>query len=180
MKRWGFLTGATLAAIGVWIFYALTTVTDDDRLTEALRDHCLPYVTDGTAPFTDLGRAPGVYDNLDLRDSTTDGGARLIYDNRFTAQWGIVTGAERTSRICEVRPIHGQGASPFFAVDSTGFVARYTDVLGLVPEDDSLTTGPRTFGWYDTPGTLDRGLRVVMVAAPGQVSSVVVLNDLPD
>ncbi|WP_375279993.1 hypothetical protein [Pseudooctadecabacter sp.] len=177
MKRWGFLTGALLAAIGVWAFYALTGVSDDDRLASVLTDHCVPYVQTGDAPFSDMGRTPGVFDDVPLRDAVSDGGARLIYDGRFSAQWGTIDGVGRASRICEISPIYTERRTPAFEVRADGFTARYADLLGLVAEQN---TAPNIAGWYEDPTQQDRGLRVVMIAGDGIVSNVVVMDDLPD
>lgn len=179
MKRLGFLTGAGVAAIGVWAFYALTEVTDDDRLAEILSDHCLPYVTANTTPFTDLGRSPGVYDAVELRDDVTDGGARLLYNNRFVAQWGVFDGL----RFCKVDPTYGDDTLAAFEVDASDFIPRYTAFISefepLEPDIETLDSGPRTVGWYGVDRPPFEGLRVVMVASPGLVSSVIAVKDLP-
>ena len=178
MKRWGFLTGALLGAIAVWAFYALTTETDDDRLATVLMDHCVPYVQTGADPFTDLGRAPGVFDNLDLRDSIAGGGARLLYDNRFTAQWGEVTAGARTSRICEISPTPGEPDAAF-AVYPDGFIDRYATLLGLTADVVDLGDGPSSVGFYTDPDRPNDGFRVVMIASPGLVANTVVMDDAP-
>lgn len=177
MKRWGFLTGAAVAAIGVWAFYALTGVSDDDRLAAVLTDHCLPYVQTGDAPFADMGRTPGVFDDVPLREAVSDGGARLIYDGRFTAQWGIIDSAGRASRICEITPVYTERRTPAFVVRPDGFTSRYADLLGL---SGAPQTAPNIAAWYEDPTQQDRGLRVVMIAGDGVVSNVVVMDDLPD
>ena len=178
MKRWGFLTGAALGAIAVWAFYAFTTVSDDDLLTSVFEDHCLPFVQTGAAPFADIGRPPGVYDAADLRETIVDGSARIIFEGRFVAQWGTVEGADRESRICEIRPQNGSAVPPAFKVNPTGFVDRYSDVLGLAPDRDVFDGGPAVFGWYEDPSDQSRGLRAVVVGSPGAISSVMILDDL--
>lgn len=131
MKRLGFLTGAVLAAVGVFVFHTLRAVDDDDRLMAALAEECLPYVFGGQdVPFENLGRSPGVYDVVDVDDRVTGGGLRLIHDLRFLAQWGVVETAVGAVRICEVNPTFGENTIAAFEVDPDGFVGRYTDVIG--------------------------------------------------
>jgi len=48
-----------------------------------------------------------------------------------------------------------------------------------VPEEATLTSGPRSFVWTGAGRGLDEGLRVIMIASPGFVSSVLVVTDLP-
>lgn len=184
MKLAGFLVGAAVAAIAVWLFYAMTTVTDDDRLTAVLRDHCLPYVRAASTPFEGMGRAPGVYDEVNLRDDVQDGGAAILYDNRFVAQWGVIPADADVPgvRLCTVAPSYANDASTQFDVEAEEFIRRYTDVISpdgvLSPDIDTLTEGPRTVGWYQADVPLGEGLRVVMVAAPGSVSTVLVVDNL--
>lgn len=184
-KVLGLITGAAVAgvvitAIGVW-----RHVSDDDRLTEVLADHCLPYVRTGATPFDGMGRSPGVYDVVDLREGIEDGGAVLLYDARFVAQWGILrTAGNPTIRLCDLKPTYAANTVAGFAVKPDGFIERYSSVISpdgdLLPEMETLTDGPRTLGWVDAGGRTDRGLRVVMVASPGLVSSALAVNDLPD
>lgn len=184
MKRLGFLTGAVLAAVGVFVFHTLRVVDDDDRLMAALAEECLPYVFGGQdVPFENLGRSPGVYDVVDVDDRVTGGGLRLIHDLRFLAQWGVVETAVGAVRICEVNPTFGENTIAAFEVDPDGFVGRYTDVIGafapLIPEREEVISGPVGLGWFEEGRQPDSGARVVMVVSPGLVSSVLIARDLP-
>ena len=183
-KLAGFLAGAGVAALGVWAFYALTTVTDDDLLSLYLSDHCLPYVQSGTSPFTDVGRTPGVYDEVEASENLANAGVVILENNRFVAEWGETDDPNDPAgqlRVCVVETSYAESSVEGFAVDPDGFVNRYTDVIAgaerLVPEDDTLSNGPRTFGWYGAGRAVSEGLRVVMVASPARVSSVLVVGD---
>ncbi len=179
-KVLGFVAGAVIAAAAVFTFNTWRHVSDDDRLETVLRDHCIPYALSGTKPFKNLGRAPGVYDNVELRDGVEQGGAALIYDNRFVATWGIFDGI----RFCDVKPTFGSGTVAAFEVEPDGFVDRTTTLLAefepLEPELDAVTDGPRTLGWFGIDRAQDEGLRVLMVVSPGLVSSVIAVTNLID
>lgn len=184
----GLATGALVASIAVWGFNSWRHVSDDDRLSEVLAGHCLPYVLSGTVPFEGMGRAPGVYDVVDLIDGLEDGGAVLIHDARFVAQWGVMpdAGVDRDTRfrICEVKPSYADNTVAGFAVTADGFGRRYSDIIApdgaLVPNFDEITSGPQMIGWYSTDGDQDAGLRVVMTASPSLVSSILVGMNLSD
>ncbi|MEL6960093.1 MAG: hypothetical protein AAGL89_14185 [Pseudomonadota bacterium] len=182
VKRIGFLTGAAIAGVGVWAFYALTTVTDDDRLAEVLEDHCLPYVTTGVEPFTEMGRTPGVYDEVQPRDGLEDGGTKILHGNRFIAQWGIQTGNGNTVRLCFVDPSYADNTIAAFDVTEDGFVSRMTRLFStfddLAPDRDVIESGPTVMGWFGMDRAPNEGLRVVMTVSPGLVSGVLVGADL--
>jgi len=181
VKLAGFIVGAVVAAVGVTAFNTWRHVSDDDRLTRYLADHCLPFATGGDAPFDDLGRAPGVYDDFQSRDDLRDGGVRLLEGNRFAAQWGYLDNEgpnnDQVLRFCGVKATYAENTVSGFEVEPDGFVGRYSDVItafGLLqPEEDTLTTGPRTFGWFETEA---EGLRVIMTASPGLVSGFIVVS----
>lgn len=180
----GFLTGAGVAGLGVYAFYALTTVTDDDLLSAYLSDHCLPYVQTGAVPFGDIGRTPGVYDEVEASENLTNAGVAILENNRFVAEWGEADNPNTPNgqlRVCVVGVSYAENSVEGFMVEPDGFVDRYTDVMAtaepLVPEDDTLTGGPRTLGWFGANTAQSEGLRVVMVASPGRVSSVMVVGD---
>ena len=184
-KVLGLITGAAIAGVVLAGVSAWRHVSDDDRLSELLADHCLPYVRTGATPFEGLGRTPGVYDVVDLREGVEAGGVVLLYDARFVAQWGILRSAGNpTIRLCDVKPTYAANTVAGFAVNPDGFIERYSSVVApngdLAPEIDTLRDGPRTLGWVDAGGRPDRGLRVVMVASPGLVSSALAVNDLAD
>lgn len=184
MKLAGFLTGAGVAAVGVYAFNALTTVTDDDLLSLYLSDHCLSYVQTGETPFTAIGRTPGVYDAVEVSENLQNAGAAILENNRFVAEWGKAENPnDPTSqlRVCIVEVSYTENSVEGFVVEPDGFVARYTDVIAtaetLVPEVDVLTDGPRTISWYSADRDPLEGLRVVMVARPARVLSVMVIGD---
>ncbi|MBU2994191.1 hypothetical protein Q4555_07560 [Octadecabacter sp. 1_MG-2023] len=185
MKLAGFLTGAGVAGLGVYAFNVLTTVTGDDLLSMYLSDHCLPYVQTGETPFTDIGRTPGVYDEVEVSDNLNNAGAAILENNRFVAEWGEAADPNNPAsqlRICTVEVSYTENSVEGFTVDPEGFVDRYTAVIAtaepLVPEVDVLTDGPRTLGWYGVDRDLFEGLRVVMIASPGRVSSFMVVGDV--
>lgn len=178
MKRWGFLTGVLIGAIVVWVFNAVRHVDDDDRLSQVLKDHCLPYVMDGTVPFQSTGRAPGVYDDVDLRDTLFDDGARLIFDQRFTAQWGVLRRGEADIRMCEVKPTYGENTAPAFAIETDGMLERYSALLGLETDANAAPIGPVAILWAPPEAPLGQGLRVVMIVAPSAVSRLLVSKDI--
>ncbi|AKS47406.1 hypothetical protein SAMN05444287_2950 [Octadecabacter temperatus] len=184
MKLAGFLVGAGVAGLGVYAFNVLTTVTGDDLLSTYLSDHCLPYVQTGETPFTDIGRTPGVYDEVEVSENLENAGAAILENNRFVAEWGEAENPnDPTSqlRVCIVEVSYTENSVEGFVVEPDGFIARYTDVIAtaepLVPEVDVLTDGPRTIGWYSADRDPFEGLRVVMVARPARVSSVMVVGD---
>jgi hypothetical protein len=184
MKLAGFLVGAGVAGLGVYAFNVLTTVTGDDLLSTYLSDHCLPYVQTGETPFTDIGRTPGVYDEVEVSENLENAGAAILENNRFVAEWGEAENPNDPTgklRVCIVEVSYTENSVEGFVVEPDGFIARYTDVIAtaepLVPEVDVLTDGPRTIGWYSADRDPFEGLRVVMVARPARVSSVMVVGD---
>lgn len=183
MKRLGFLTGAVVGGLVVFAFNQWRHVSDDDRLTAVLRDHCLPYVQTGETPFQDIGRSPGVYDDVSVNETFQKGGARLVFDLRFVAEWGETEDADGPVRVCSVSPTYGENTVAAFEVNPDGFVERYTDVLSadepLSPTADQVTGGPTTFGWYGADRPQNRGLRAVFTVSPGLVSGVLLVKDLP-
>jgi len=183
MKRWGFLTGAAIASIGVWLFYALTTVTDEDRLAAVLTQHCLPYVQTGATPFGDLGRSPGVFDNLNLNTSIEGGGARLIFEGRFAAQWGLAQDANSDVRVCAVQDIYARADSKGFEVPPHTLTEFIDDLLpadlGLAPVPQDLAPLPRVLAWTQNGKTTDDGLRLFLTEQVFGVSDVLMLQDAP-
>ena len=182
MKRLGFLTGAVLAGIGVFLFNQWRHVSDDDRLTEVLVNHCLPYVLTGAPPFQTLGRTPGVHDDVEPNDRLTDGGTGLLYDLRFVARWVHSFDEDGPVRICRVEPSYGEGTVAFFSVDTDDFIERYTDVISeyapLSPQSVPIGETPTVIGWYGADRTSSEGLRLVMSASSGAVSGLLVGTDM--
>lgn len=177
MKRLGFLTGAVLAGIGVFFFNQWRHVDDDDRILAILSDHCLPYVQTGETPFQTLGRAPGVYDTLGVDNTLADTGARLIYDLRFHAQWGVSSAQGYPIRVCKVSPTYSENTVPVLATNTDDFIARYSD---LIPALEALTTQQLSLGgdlislvWRTETAPLME-LNVAVLGGRGQVSNVVV------
>ncbi|MCF2871152.1 hypothetical protein L0664_08745 [Octadecabacter sp. G9-8] len=181
-KVLGLASGALVASLGVWAFNDWRHVSDDDRLTAILQDHCLPYVRSGDAPFDGMGRSPGVYDRVDLNDGFKDGGALLIHDARFVAQWGLSADSgpdgDTTFRVCDVKPTYGTDTVAGFVVAPDGFIARYSDVIApdgaLVADRDAVPDSPVILGWFNENGDQSDGLRVVMAVSTGLVSSLLV------
>ena len=182
MKLAGFLVGAGLAGVAVFAFSSWRDISDDDRLTALLSDHCLPFVIEGIEPFGGLGRTPGVYDTVEPRLS--EGNLSLLYDGRFAGEWGLEEVEGRPTRVCAVQPAYADGTVAAFQVDPDDFVPRYTAVLArtrdVQPEVNRIEDGPRSLGWFTDPSQRDTGLRVLMIVSPGLVTDVLVLNDLPE
>ena len=187
-KVYGFLTGAGITAVAIFGFNAWRHVSDDDRLTLVLRDHCLPYVVQQITPFTDIGRTPGVFDNVSLPDGTRDGGSAIIFDGRFVAKWGVsdregLTGP-RTLRVCSVEAMSGSDDIVAFQVDAGGFAARYTDIIASVrplkADDGSIAGEGGVVIWSEPDLPADDGLRVLMIGQTGAVVAVSVVMDVSD
>ncbi|MCW1950938.1 MAG: hypothetical protein KIH44_006200 [Octadecabacter sp.] len=185
MKFAGFLTGAGVAAIAVWGFNSWRDISDMDRVTAIIGDHCLPYVQFGTAPFQDMGRPVGVYDEANLSDSVTGGGNAIIYDNRFVAQWGESTDVNSAVRVCSVADSYVMANSVGFVVD-TPAIADWIEgtvlaEIDLVATSTALGSVPSLLIW-EPPAQAERfsGLRIILNATENSVSSVLILDDLPD
>lgn len=180
MKLAGFLAGAGAASLAVFAYGQLTVVTDDDLLSMYLSDHCLPYVTQGTPPFADLGEAPGVYDDITRRDGAVGGDTTLLWDRNFVADWGVLPDEDPGLRYCQISAVRG------FEVDPDGFVERYSKVIadfGDLRSDPTALNGTvQTIAWFEDVGRDDapRGLRVVMATSPGVVSTVLVGDTILD
>ncbi len=185
MKVLGFVSGAVVAVIGVTAFNAWRHVSDNDLLVSALRDHCIPYVETGAMPFGGIGRAPGVYDNVEIDDRLTNRGTKIVFDARFVATWGEIE--DLSLRVCRVdgRPT---GASlQGFAVDPDGLDERLNDAvqeLGDLRPDterlgevDDIQRTYRTLGWFEAGKAQDRGNRVVLSVTQSQVTNVIVVRD---
>lgn len=185
MKLAGFVTGAAFAGVAVWAFNDWRHVSDEDRLLTVLNDHCLPYVDTGSTPFGGMGRALGVYDNADLDQTLVQGGARLLFDNRFLAQWGVSPigdGRPKDVRICRVAASYAAAGAEGFEVPDAGLIQKITGAIApngdLVTDYETVPNGPTTIGWFE-PGTdISDGRRVVIVAGGGWVAYVVTANDV--
>lgn len=183
-KLIGFVTGAALASVALIAWSVFGREADEDRLISALKDHCLPYVTRGAVPFDGMGRAPGVFDAVELNDRLQNGGAALIHDLRFVAEWGVGATADGAGRLrlCMVGLTYGAGQDHGFEVEPEGFIARYQRVIApegdLVSDLNELGDGPQTVSWTQPGRGPAEGLRVVMVAEPGRVYSILVVQDL--
>lgn len=186
-KLAGFLTGALVAGLLLFTLTALRAETDEDRLIAVLQDQCLPYVTTGSPPFEALGRRPGEYDGVHLDPHLQDGGAALIYELRFLAQWGRVVRSEAngTVRVCRLEPAHlAQESSAGFSVEPVGFLARFQAVIApdgaLIPDATEISGGPQTVSWLQPGKSASEGLRVSMGVEPGRVFAVLVAQDAVD
>lgn len=186
MKTLGFLTGAVVAVIAIWVFYPLTTTSDDEHLTASLRDHCIPYVQTGATPFEDMGRPVGVYDGVDLDDRVTGGGAAIVFDGRFVATWGEIE--DLSLRICRLDGRSAGANLGAFDVDADTIPARVSEMVqplgDLQPDTERLgaQSDPenlyQTLAWFQAGKAQDRGNRVVLSVADQQVTTVIVVRDL--
>lgn len=181
MKLAGFLTGGGVAAIGLVVWSALTTVTDDMRLDRMLTA-CLTYVTTGAAPFAGDGRAVGVYDAPLLEGDYVADTHRILDDNRFEAAWEQINDAEKPMRLCRVTARWDGADQMAFVLDEGTLIPRVTEILSvadnLIPETNSITDGPRTLLWSQNGMPQSEGLRVVLIATPTSVGSFLVGMDL--
>ena len=180
-KLAGFLSGAGAAAIGLFAWSTLTTVSDEQRL-ESMLTACLDYVVNDTAPFAGQGRPVGGYDAPVLEGEFTPETHRIVDDDRFEVAWEVVTDAERPTRVCRIAARYIGATDQAFEVEDEGFVVRLTGLISefeaVQPEGSAIGTGPRSFGWQETGQPQNRGLRVFLLASPGMVSSVHVANEI--
>lgn len=184
-KILGLAVGALVGVGAVAAFTAWRHVSDEEILIASLADHCLPYVETGAVPFSDMGRAIGVYDGVELDDALQDGSARLLFSNRFVAQWGVVPAdgaSPKPVRVCRVSPTYAVSDDLGFAVPDEGLIEKITAVVApdgrLIADRDSVPNGPTTIGWFEPDTPVTDGLRVVIVAGGGLVSILVVANDI--
>jgi len=185
-KVLGFIAGVAVTAVALNIFNAWRHVSDDDRLTAVLADHCLPYVRFDTPPFENMGRTPGVFDNIDRRYGMEVGGVKLLFDARFVVHWGTVQNVgpagDTTVRICEVDAVDTEDLDTAFQVSPDGFIDRYTNIIApdgaLVPEGDVLANGPSLVDWFNANGDKMDGLRVQMLVRRGIVTLLIVSSGL--
>ncbi|MGJ8625252.1 MAG: hypothetical protein ACSHW1_21120 [Yoonia sp.] len=181
-KALGFIAGAVVAGIAVFAFNTWRHVSDEDRLTAVIADHCLPFVQTGTAPFDGLGRGVGVYDGADLSPQIINGGSAILYDNRFVAQWGYNADAVTPVRMCLVRPNSAEDDGNGFYVATRPFVEKLdADVMtpnGLVMIEDVLDSLPNVLVWekQDSDGDMG-GLTIMMVASETNVGIVGVTSE---
>ncbi|MDG1406935.1 MAG: hypothetical protein P8Q50_03675 [Octadecabacter sp.] len=185
-KVLGLATGSLVASVAVWVFNDWRYVSDEDLLATALRDHCIPYASAGAMPFEGIGRDVGVYDNVERDARVTEGGAAIVFDDRFTATWGEIS--ELSLRVCT---LEGRStAAEHFSVELDGFADRITPLLA--PLGDMGTDAARSHGgveegsdfhvvgWFEADKTQDKGNRVVMAMVGSLVASVTVVADLSD
>lgn len=185
-KLAGFLVGAGVAAVAVWGFKTWRHVSDEDLLMAALTDHCLPYVLTAEAPFADMGRPIGVYDNVEVDDRLTGGGAKIVIDARFVASWGEII--EPPLRICRLdgRPLGAYTQA--FEIEPDDFHDQITTAVQPLGDlqldqdrtdiDDGVDDLYQTLGWFEGDMPLAQGNRVVMSVVQSQVSNVIVIRDL--
>lgn len=181
----GLASGAFVASVGVWAFNEWRHVSDEDLLAAALQDHCIPYVATGAIPFEGIGRSAGVYDNVELDPRVSDGGAAIVFEDRFAATWGAIS--DLSLRVCI---LEGRNtAAGYFTIEPDGFVDRITPLLA--PLGDMATDSERlvavdsggnyqTVAWFEADKAQDKGNRVVMAIVGSLVASVTVVGDLSD
>ena len=137
----------------------------------------------GASPFQDLGRSPGVFDNLELNTTIEDGGARLIFDGRFAAQWGLAQDANSDVRVCSVQDIYARADSKGFEVQPLTLTAFVDDVLpadlDLSPVPQDPAPPPRLLAWTQKGTSTDDGLRLFLTEQMFGVSDVLMLQDAP-
>lgn len=181
-KVLGLITGGAVAAAAVTGFNAWRYESDADRLASALRDNCLPYVQSGITPFQDIGRSPGVYDQFDRNDAITNGGARLIFDNRFSTQWGESEDSDSPVRVCEISDLYARADSTGFEVMPQTLLSTLADFTGpdtgLVRVDSEQTPPPYLMIWTQTGADTSTGLRVILTAQMFGISGLLVVDDL--
>lgn len=181
MKLAGFITGAGVAAAGLAVWSALTTVTDAMRLDRMLTA-CADYATTGAPPFVGEGRSIGVYDVPVFEDDFVADTHRILDDGRFEAAWEQIDDVESPIRLCRVTARFDGGAPMSFRLEGGALIPLVTQILAsfgdLVPETDTITDGPRTLGWYEAGKAQDEGIRVVLIAGPSDVSSFFVGADV--
>jgi hypothetical protein len=185
-KVYGFLTGAGIAAVAIFGLNAWRYVSDEDRLELVLTEHCLPYVTAELTPFDGMGRAIGVYDGITTDARIFNGGAALLFDARFVAEWGEI--AEPPVRICMVSGSTADAAQQVFEVAPDDFIGRVTSMIepfgDLRPDVTDLDTTDgseslvRQIVWREQNGTNDGGLNVTVTTASGLIAEVMVFKGL--
>jgi hypothetical protein len=185
-KVYGFLTGAGITAVAILGFNVWRHVSDEDRLELVLTEHCLPYVSAGVTPFDGMGRTIGVYDGITTDERITNGGAAVLFDARFVAEWGEI--AEPPVRFCTVYGSTTDAAQQVFDVAPDGFIGRVSSMIepfgDLRPDVAELdTTGGseslvRSIAWREQNGPNYGGLNVTMTTAGGLIAEVMVFKDL--
>lgn len=184
-KVYGFLTGAGVTAAAIFGFNAWRNVSDEDRLTLVITDHCLPYVTAGGLPFDGMGRAIGVYDGITTDERIINGGAAVIFDARFVAEWGVIT--EPPVRICMVYGVVKDAVQQVFEVAPDGFDGRVTRMIEpfdeLRPdvfELDMLDGSENSllpFVWQKQIGSENKGLNVTITTSGQLIAGVMIFED---
>jgi hypothetical protein len=184
-KVYGFLTGAGITAAAIFGFNAWRNVSDEDRLTLVITDHCLPYVTAGELPFNGMGRAIGVYDGITSDKRIINGGAAVIFEARFVAEWGVI--AEPPVRICMIYGIKKDAVQQVFEVAPDGFIGRVTRMMESFDElrpdvlELDMTDGRETlvlpFAWREHSGTENKGLNVTITISGQLIAGVIIFDE---
>lgn len=184
----GLATGVFVGSLAVWAFNEWRDVSDEDRLTSALVDHCLPYVLSGARPFVGQGRAVGVYDNVETHSFPHDGGAAVIFDDRFVANWGETQ--HPPLRVCMIDSRATWAPSGALAVREDGVMTQMQTLLAplgdMVPDEfsdtptESASGDIQVIGWRERGTSEDRGNTVSFVRDGSGISSVLVRRDLSD
>lgn len=181
-KRLGFLTGAAVASVAVYAFYALTTVTDEDLLTSVVLDHCTPYVKAGETPFAGMGRTVGVYDNANLDETVSNGGNAILFENRFVGQWGETVLNGISVRNCQVTFLGERSSSSGFIVSPSNLFqwaeTNLTSTLGLERSQAGFGDfGTGAYLWFTPDASPLVGLQVQLIFQETSVLRVIVVAD---
>ena len=184
-KVYGFLTGAGVTASAIFGFNAWRNVSDEDRLTSVITDHCLPYVTVGGLPFDGMGRAIGVYDGITTDERITNGGAAVIFNARFVVEWGVI--AKPPVRICMIYGRMNDAVQQVFEVAPEGFIGRVTRMIE--PDDEphsdvlelDISDGNESlllpFAWREHSGIENKGLSVTIARSGQNIAGVMIFED---
>lgn len=181
MKTVGFITGGAVGALALIGWSALTKTTDVDRF-ERMLVACVSYVTTGALPFIDEGRNVGVYDAPLFEGDFVADTHRIIENDRFEAAWEAVLDEEQPIRLCRVTARFDGPQQLDFDLENLDIIPLVTELLAPIaqmqPETDQMGGGLATLAWYEVGKERSEGLRTVLTAKPGYVSSFLVVNDL--
>lgn len=155
---------------------------DDGLLSSLLRDHCLPWVTEGIAPVgtaTVEIIAPETLVLFSGREQDATLFAARIDGGRFEAIWGrTADAATPATRLCSINAAPGDA----FAIPGDLLVSQVTAALegtGLVADKAAPDPLPGTLGWSRPGDAPQSGLRLVLVAWDGFVTAAIMADDRP-
>lgn len=182
----GALFGSGAAILGLFAYTEFNRVDDETLLVSFLNDHCIPFADTGQVPFQGIGMAaePDDLAILGGRFVSEIGNIAILSEGRFEAAWGEIESGDGPVRACQVMARPDGDDLMGFAVAPRGFIEVLTEAISpdgrLIPETDEITEGTNPLGWYEQNGGPTGGLRVVLMAQPGEVLSLLVVNDIED